>query len=187
MNRRDLLLGLGLAAANMPRLLEALSAQSSATVLSTDTRRKIAVIADLMIPPTDTAGATAAGVVDFIDMMLASWFSPSERTQFLEGIATLDPLSWAQGGTGFLAANAAQQTQILTEMESRALQLDGTLDPKAFVSRIKLLVLTGFYTSEIGASAELDNTMIFRSFEGCIELAPGDRAQSTSTPVPSSL
>jgi hypothetical protein len=187
MNRRDLLLSLGLAAACWPQALEALAAPPSPTSLSTDARSKIGVIADLIIPQTETAGATAAGVVDFIDLMLGAWFSPAERRSFLDDLESLDAMSRAQRGNGFLAAGADEQTRLLVEMEKRAVRPDGTLDPTSFVSRMKLLVLTGYYTSEAGAAIELDNTMIFQTFDGCIDLGPDDRAQSTTTPVPSSL
>jgi hypothetical protein len=187
MNRRDLLLNLGLAAASWPRVLEALASPSPSTSLPGDARSKIGVIADLVIPETETAGATGAGVVDFIDLMLGAWFSTAERRTFLDGVESLDAMSRTQCGNGFLAAGADEQTRLLAAMERRALQPDGTLDPASFVSRIKLLVLTGYYTSEVGASIEIDNTMIFQSFDGCIDLGPDDRAQSMTTPVPGSL
>jgi hypothetical protein len=196
MNRRDLMRRLGLAAASLPwaeqifavGALDSPVRPSSATFkLTGDMRRVMATIADLIIPPTETAGASGAGVVDFIDMMLASWFSPAERADFLGGIGSLDPMSRAQSGAGFLSAGAENQSRLLTLLETQALQNDGTLDPRAWVARLKLLVLTGYYTSEVGASVELDNTMIFASFDGCIELGPDDRAQSTTTPAPRSL
>jgi len=197
MNRRDLLRDLGLAAAAMPLMASAFCAQgatlervnsSAAFVLPKPTRRVVGVIADLIIPQTDTAAASGAGVIEFIELMLGEWFSPDERAEFLEGLGSLDRLSREQCGAGFLSAGVDNQTKLLILLENQALQADsGSLDPKSLIARIKLLVVTGYYTSEVGASVELDNTMIFQSYEGCVTIGPNDRAQSMSTPAPRAL
>ena len=42
----------------------------------------ITVITELIIPETDTPGAKAAKVNEFIDLMLADWFTVPERNHF---------------------------------------------------------------------------------------------------------
>jgi hypothetical protein len=203
MNRRDLLLNLALSAAAMPLAssdplgptvlcsgrADALPARRlSEYVLPPEARRLIGAVGDLIVPPTDTAGATGAGVVEFSEFMLGNWFAATERADFLKGLAALDAMSRSSNGVGFVAADSARQNALLTLLESQALQTaSGTLDPRSFISRIKLLVLTGYYTSEVGASVELDDTMVFAAFEGCRELGPDDRAQCRTVDAPGAI
>src|SRR5690349_11745634 len=46
-------------------------AAATASALTADQKRMVAVLGDHILPETDTPGATAAGVPDFIDMMMA--------------------------------------------------------------------------------------------------------------------
>jgi gluconate 2-dehydrogenase gamma chain len=46
------------------------------------TRSMVTIIAELIIPTTDTPGAIAAGVPDFVEMMVGDWYTNSERTAF---------------------------------------------------------------------------------------------------------
>jgi Gluconate 2-dehydrogenase subunit 3 len=199
MNRRELLLQLGLTAA-IPlssRVALSYSSQRAGSAgeafprspshfdFSESARRFVGAVADAMIPETDTPGAMSAGVVDFVGFMLGNWFSAEECGQFMDGMAALDALSREKYGVDFASCGKNDQTILLTVLEREALEANsGLLDPKAFIARIKLLILTGYYTSEVGASVELDNRMIFPSFEGCIELTPDDRQQSMASAVP---
>jgi hypothetical protein len=203
MNRRDLLVSLGLAAAAAPlSSLEALTPAALCTGptqvpggrsfsrfrLSESIRPLVAAVAEVIIPQTDTAGAGGAGLVGFMEFMLGDWFTVEERRDFLDGLDNLERTSRARYGVTFASLDDMRKTIVFRALETDALTPDGlALEPKSFVSRLKLLILTGYYTSEVGASVELDNTMLFPSFKGCIPLGPDDRAQSNSVPAPGTL
>src|SRR5260370_27791134 len=47
----------------------------------------VVVMTDLIIPETDTPGAKAERVNDFIDVILTEWATQEERQNFLNGVA----------------------------------------------------------------------------------------------------
>ena len=46
----------------------------------------VALISELIIPQTDTPGAKAARVNEFIDLIITDWYDDNERANFLRGI-----------------------------------------------------------------------------------------------------
>src|SRR5579872_5758474 len=61
--------------------LRTLSAAQDATVT---------LIADILLPQTDTIGAKAVGVSRFIDVLLSESMLDEQRSRFLEGLAQID-------------------------------------------------------------------------------------------------
>src|SRR5574338_1317293 len=69
--------------------------------LDAHARRTVIAAAERIIPKTETPGATDAGVGDFVDKMLADWYSPSERDRFLTGLRELDTVARRRFGKDF--------------------------------------------------------------------------------------
>jgi hypothetical protein len=135
-----------------------------------------ATLAELIIPTTDTPGARAAGVHEFIDLMLTDWYEAEDRDRFLAGLAALDERARAAHGAAFLDVEEAQQVALLTEMEQAALASTGTGKP--FFALLKEMTLTGYYTSEIGATQELKYVHVAGSYNGDVPYADVGRAYS---------
>ena len=187
MNRRDTLLALGgLALLADPLYAASRSLQTRVgrglQVLGPHQNDTVATIAELIIPTTDTPGARAAKVNEFIDLVLAEWFDAADRTSFLEGLADLDARSRELFARDFTASTPEQQTQILTELDAELAGLsdadkDGnTLEastPQRFFRMMKRLTLLGYYTSEIGATEELHSRIIPGRYEACLMLERG--------------
>ena len=136
------------------------------------------LIAELIIPETDTPGAKAARVNEFIDVMLTDWFTDEERASFRKGLAELDG-----DETPFIERETAEQVAILerageaalAEQEERATSRSpvATSDSPAaqpFFSVMKWLTLWGYYTSEIGMDQELGHVVFPGSYEGCVSI-----------------
>ena len=51
--------------------------------------------------------------------------------------------------------------------------------PRSFFSHLKELTLVGYYTSEIGATLELNYVLAFDGYEGCVPLAEVGAAWSS--------
>lgn len=103
MQRRDMLrllgsLGFTSALASLPgEQLWAIGAEAhrrapggALLVLSREAAEAISRIADLVLPRTDTPGALDVGCVEFIDLLLAEWFTPADRDLLLKGLAAID-------------------------------------------------------------------------------------------------
>ncbi len=80
-------------------------------------RATVSAIAECIIPETDTPGAQAAGVPQFIELIVAEHYHTDERTRFLAGLVDLDHRSRAEVGQDFAAAKPAEQQRILLVLE----------------------------------------------------------------------
>src|SRR5437660_10472607 len=82
-------------------------------VLDADQQALVTTLTDLIIPETDTPGAKAARVDQFIDVMLADWYDPADRQRFLDGLADVDARSTPATGQPLIASTPPQHTRAL--------------------------------------------------------------------------
>ena len=165
--RVGLLMGGALSASTVAGVLGGCQAGPSAggfePMILTDGRDEmVATIAELIIPETDTPGARAARVHEFIDQMLHEWYEDEERHHFLIELSTVDQKARERYDRPFLDLSEAQQTELLTQLEAEGIawmetpDIDGRdPDKPPFFVVMKGLTLFGYYTSEIGATQEL--------------------------------
>lgn len=178
MNRREALLLLAGTAA-LPESLKAMGRavhqRVRAGMLRTFTPHQnetVATIAELIIPKTDTPGARDAGVPGFIDVMLAEWGDDEQRQMFTTGLANVDERSRTAFGKEFIGCTPPQQSEILQDLDYELAQLrDAKRDTsKNFFGAMKWLTLTGYYTSEVGATSEQQFRVVPGRFEPCYPL-----------------
>lgn len=127
----------------------------------------VAVMAELIIPETDTPGARAAKVHEFIDAMLTDWYGTEERDRFLSGLAEVEERALASRGAPFMDLEEAGRHAFLLELDAEAFgEADGASggDPP-FFRTLKSLTLLGYYTSETGGTQEL-RQMPFGQYRG---------------------
>jgi len=187
MNRREALLALGGAAVLADplfaagRSLRSRLGDGALTVLDPHQNATVVTIADLIIPATDTPGATAAKVNEFIDLCLGEWFDADERKRFLDGLAEADARSNKRFGKDFTACTPEQQTEMLQLLDAEVAGLrdadkQGThREPspsQRFFSNMKRVTLLGYFTSEVGVTEELHNPIIPGRYDGCVLLEP---------------
>jgi hypothetical protein len=129
-------------------------------------------IVDLMIPETDTPGATAAGVHYFIDLMLDEWASADRQRRFRNGVdglaARLSP-----GDRDFLAVSTDEQLVRLKALDKAAFTENGDGD---FFREFKRLALFGYYSSEAGATVELQYEALTPDYKACVPIDDIGRA-----------
>jgi hypothetical protein len=92
-------------------------------VLNAHQNELVTAVGELIIPATDTPGATAAQVNRYIDGVLAD-AKPADRDAFLQGLAWLDARSEQRSGKGFVNAAPEQQIELLKTLDAAA-----TLEP----------------------------------------------------------
>jgi glucoside 3-dehydrogenase (cytochrome c) hitch-hiker subunit len=139
----------------------------------------ITVMSELIIPQTDTPGAKAARVNEFIDVILTDWYEDGERANFLTGLADIDTRSQTLFTKDFVSASPEQQTQLLTELDKDVTRVQSTgrrhqRNPgkEEFFVSMKQLTLVGYYTSQIGFEQELHQSIIPPRHAGCAPLTP---------------
>lgn len=197
MKRRDalarvaLLMGGTLSAPTMLAFLEGCksSTETSTTLtfpFTADQKNLVSEVAEIIIPKTDTPGAKDAKVGEFIEMMLKDCYDAKDQDSFAKGLAELE-------SKDFLKASPADQTKILTEMESAAKSESekSTAERKKFTEAgkeytdnagvpffrlVKELTLLGYFTSEPGATQALEYVAVPGRYDGCIDLKPGQKA-----------
>lgn len=126
------------------------------TILDTSQLEKVTVVVDAILPRTDTPGASDVGVPAFIDRVLADHAEPEERIRVLDGLDGLDDASREAVGVAFLEADTDGQVQLLTTLDTEAVRArEDRDDPLPFFATIKEWTLLGYYTSEAGATREL--------------------------------
>jgi hypothetical protein len=178
MNRREVLLLLAGTAALPDKLFgfgRAVHERARTGALRTFNAHQnetIATIAELIIPKTDTPGAREAGVPAFIDVMLADWADDEQRQTFTGGLANVDERSRASFGKDFIGCTPQQQTEILQDLDYELARLRDTKSDtsKNFFQSVKWLTLTGYYTSEVGATSEQNFRVVPGRFEPCYPL-----------------
>src|SRR5947208_15345464 len=125
MNRRDALRMLT-AGAVIPALTPELfgfyrqahpDASYSLRTLNPHQNDTVVAMIDQIIPATDTPGAKAARVNEFIDVIPTDWADDEERKNFLDGLAGVDKQSDELFGKNFVAASPTQQVPLLRAMD----------------------------------------------------------------------
>lgn len=149
-------------------------------------RRLLAALAEHIIPQTDTPGAIAAGVPEFIELMLARGFTTADRERFLAGLAALERSSREQSGLAFLSLPVADQVSLLETLEESGKAAATPEDP-GFFQVLKELTLIGYYTSEAGATLEARYVPMAGRYDACVPLQPDDRAFADGTPLDSMI
>ena len=138
--------------------------RSKKTLLGTDQLALVRELGEIIIPTTDTPGAIAAGVHDFINHFAVYCASKEEQQGLLTGLKRIDDSAQSRFNKPFLNASKTQQIELLTKMEQAT---DGfTIDDRKFFKQLKALVTFGYYTSEIGATQELAYLAIPGGYKG---------------------
>jgi len=139
----------------------------------------LVTMTDLIIPETDTPGAKAVRVNEFIDLILTEWAHDDERKTFLAGLDDVDKRSNAIFEKNFIDVTPAQQEILLRELDQRY-AMDREDRAAHFVRRphnaqltgdffgvVKRMTLYGYYTSEVGFTQELRKQIIPGTYHGC--------------------
>ena len=203
MNRREALRLLA-AASVLPMAAPSLLAMRKARVLlgATEAPRTLSphqfatvkAMAEMILPKTDTPGAADVGATEFIDLILTEWYDAEERSVFLKGLGDVDARSQALFGKNFVESAESQQSEILVglgekmveEAEARGEGIRPSRrtrrsSKKTFYPMLRNLTLTAYYTSEAGATQELQFEMIPGRFDGCVQIAGAETSKGGSS------
>jgi hypothetical protein len=137
-----------------------------APVFTAAQRALVAALSERVMPTTDTPGAITAGVPAYIEHMLGDWAIDDERATIFGGLAAIDARSMADYRVPAVKATAAQQDALLTLAMND--KLPGATD---FFPAFKQLVITGYYTSEVGITQEREYLPVPGEYDGAYPYA----------------
>lgn len=143
--------------------------------LHAQAQRTVLVAAERIIPATDTPGATDAGVVSFVDRMLADWYTAQERDRFLTGLGELDTRCRALRGRDFVDCDAADQDAVLTAFDDEVTALrrtSGSRPNDHWFAMLKYLTAFGYCTSEVAMRRTLGDWPRPTRYDGCAVVTP---------------
>lgn len=140
-------------------------------------------MAELIIPRTDTPSAKDTRVDEFIDRILADWYTDEDRTRFLAGLADMDARTQSLFSKNFVDAKPEQQSEIFRALGDELAQATAALtdaprgyrgstpEPENnFYLMFRDLTLTGYFTSEAGFTQQLRDEIIPGRYDGCVPL-----------------
>ncbi|MCF0060274.1 gluconate 2-dehydrogenase subunit 3 family protein [Dyadobacter chenwenxiniae] len=135
--------------------------------ISADQEALLADVADVIIPTTGTPGAKAAGADKFITRIMRDCYEMADQKKFYAGLEKVDAQSKEVYGKGFLALDATQKNDIIKRT---------TVSDKPFFLQMKGLTVTGYFTSEVGATQALDYLPIPGRFDGSWPMPKGQKS-----------
>lgn len=166
MDRRSLLRGtvtVAGAAIALPALVS-LGGCTSTPATLVEHMDLISAVSDRIIPATDTGGALAAKVPEYIAALFEKHFTEDQQRDFVDGLSALSE-------TGFTNASAEQQDDILSGFASA----DDSDAGKVTFQQLRDMTIFGFYTSEV-ATEELSYEELPGRYDGCVPLSDIGRA-----------
>lgn len=192
--RRDFLGAAALLAAvvGVPAATVRLSALDEDEAPSDRQRALLREVSQLVIPKTETAGAGDVGVGDFLALALAHGLEGSRKPVAADAPAhvlthrrrdgSLNHVGWLEaeldrrGGGDFLAQTPARREAALAALDAEAYAPDVREHPWR---TLKGLILTGYYTTEVGGAQELQFELVPGRFDPDVPVTPATRAYSS--------
>ncbi len=177
MNRRDSLKWIAAAAFSSPAMAQGMAGHGAHAMKNAVTSRDVVPpappytpfakprhealerLVELIIPSDDTPGAAKAGVPAFIEMMYEHWMNEDERRRC---DAELDLVMAAFAAGGEIPASLYEGARFKAPT-------------------LRKLTVYGYYTSEIGASEELDLNLVPGAYDACAQVGANDRAPSLNS------
>ena len=123
----------------------------------------------MIIPETDTPGATSVRVPEFIDLILTEWANDEERALFLAGLKDIDTRAAALGAPTFVDLPSEKRVALLTALD--AARADKVGAGLAF-GRLKGLTVYGYFTSKVVDTDILKTQMFFNGYQGNVPFTP---------------
>jgi hypothetical protein len=124
----------------------------------------LSTLVDTILPSTNTLGARALGVHNFIDKIVADCLSISEQERMTNGLVLLDELANKKYGNPFTSCSQDQRIIILKAME-------GNDDQLAFVKMAKEMTIRGYMQSEYYLTNIAKYEFIPARFHGCVPVS----------------
>ena len=167
------LCGLALSGDALAALAASGKAPAAPGLLSADALALTAVLAEHIIPATDTPGALAVGAHRTIDHMLLACATQAEQQGFIAGLARVDAVALAETGKRFGALPSTRRVALLHALDEGKAPF--TAQDHQFFRQLKSYTLFAYYTSEAGSTRELAYLPVPGGYKGNVPLRKNSR------------
>jgi hypothetical protein len=139
----------------------------------------VSCIAEILLPETETVGATQVGVSRFIDLLLGESMLERDRDRFLEGLAAIEARSRSLCGAPVAAASREDQQALIRSLDEQLPARPPTRAEQAALDQqpvtaergyqmLKGLVVFAYFTSEPVAKDLINAPIIPGRYDGCV-------------------
>lgn len=142
------------------------------TFFTAQQRKLVAVLAETIIPETDTPGAIKAGVPGWIELLTQDCLEEKEQKLIREGLGRLEKRAEGDFKKSFEALSTDERIKLLTALERESKKPGGD----AFIAKFKELTKFTYASSELGATQAFEFTLVPGRWEPAIPLKPGQKA-----------
>lgn len=132
--------------------------------------KTIELVADLIMPKTDTPAASELGVPKFIEDMVSKVWSKRERDHFMEGFEFFLVRADDDLRGPFYKASSTMQRAFVNKCHRQIFEGEIDWSKRPFLWSMKELTITGYCTTEVGATQLLQYRAIPGSYQGCMPL-----------------
>ena len=145
-------------------------------------RSQAAMIAEAIIPRTDTPGAIDAGVPGWIEVIVKDCLEEADQQVIVDGLADLMRRCQKQHGKDIGQLSGEEQVKFLTKMnnetiaDKRKAQKEGHTPRRTFLEQFKDLTKFCYCSSEVGATEALELVFVPGKWVADMPLKPGQKA-----------
>jgi hypothetical protein len=183
MDRRELLKTIavltGASVVGAEFFLTGCTTKTSNGILSNSMLSLLDEVGETIIPATNTPGAKAAQIANFMNAIVSDCYTKEEQTVFLKGVSQLDEAANKTFKQTFLNCTANQKHDLLVSLEKEAKTYNDTKpkdSPSHYYTMMKQLTLWGFFSSETGMTETLRHVPIPGKYQGDLPYVKGDKA-----------
>lgn len=153
-------------------------------------------IGETIIPATNTPGAKAAAVGEFMKVMITDCYTAAEQKIFMDGIQSLQEVCKKMHSKDFMDCTPQQRHDLLVSLEKEAKQFNDKKNeaekeqrevakatrqpfvgaPPHYYTMMKQLTLWGFFTSKTGMTETLRHQPVPGKYDGAFPYKKGDKA-----------
>ena len=147
-------------------------------------RAQVAMLAEAIIPETDTPGAIEAGVPGWIEVIVKDCYTPDDQKIMRDGLAAIMLRCATDHGKSIAELTPEEQVAFLTAYDNEtkaarwALEREGKPQPDTFLQQFKELTKFCYVNSEIGATQAFDYQLVPGRWVPDMPLVPGMKAYS---------
>jgi hypothetical protein len=132
-------------------------------------------LGETIIPTTDTPGAKATKIGEFMQMMVKECYDADQQTTFVKGLAAIRTDFKAEKSGEFMEANAEDRLAFLNGLHQKYVASGEEKQPE-IIHMLRDLTVLGYYSSEIGSTQALRYVEVPGRYDAIIPYNKGDKA-----------